>query len=228
MTFSRRISALRRELGLSVGELNNKIMDIIEENRLDMQLKTPPPAWQKGCAPSQKTYYPPAGALACIAAALDTSVDYLLARHNIRDIKNDSVKLSFRCEECNEEYKKHHCDKTMFADGIIYSQWANNIMSGKTDYHKIKIGPFIKIADATGLTLDYILGLSGEKFWQTYCLNNALYEYLPKDTLLLTEDGALWLLDTNNRTVSRSTGETKDISDILSLKPKIVRSFETF
>lgn len=187
-----------------------------------------PPAWQKGCAPSQKTYYPPAGALACIAAALDTSVDYLLARHNIRDIKNDSVKLSFRCEECNEEYKKHHCDKTMFADGIIYSQWANNIMSGKTDYHKIKIGPFIKIADATGLTLDYILGLSGEKFWQTYCLNNALYEYLPKDTLLLTEDGALWLLDTKNRTVSRSTGETKDISDILSLKPKIVRSFETF
>ena len=45
---------------------------------------------------------------------------------------------------------------------------------------------------------------------------------------LLEEDGALWLLDTNNRTVSRSTGETKDISDILSLKPKIVRSFETF
>lgn len=228
MILVKRISALRREMGLSVGEVNDKIMDVIKENGIDMQIETPPAAWQKGCAPSQKSYYPPAGALACIAASLDTSIDYLLGRHNVRDIKNDSVKLSFRCDECNEEYRKHHGGRTMFADRVVYLQWAANISGGKTEYHKIKMGPFIKIADATGLTLDYILGLSDEKFWQTYCLNNALYEHLPKDTLLLTDDGSLWHFDAKSLTVSRGAGETKDISDIFSLNPKIVRSIETF
>lgn len=227
MTFNR-ILELKQEMGLSTKDVNEKIVDIIKSNNLNMDASRTPRTWQQGCAPSHNSYCPPVGALICFSNIFNTNIDYLLGRHDVRSLTNETVKINIRYDDFKEEYARWHYGRSPITDKLIYTQWLNNIQNGVTPYDKIQVGPFIRISNATGLTIDYILGLSAEKFWQTYCLNKSLFEQLPTGTLLLTDDGAIWRFDRKLLTVTSVFGDSENISDILPLNPKVVRNIDTF
>lgn len=194
-----------------------RLSELLAENLPSMKECTP---YQLSALASiNKGYFPPIDHLAVQAAALDCSIGYLLGQHQIKDIKLDAHIINPRIQECYEQYKAFNDNKSLLANEIIRPQWISQVNKGETP---LQVTPYLRIANALGWDIDYVLGLRETRSWLHYCIKEKMSSLLP-DNLILYVDGEYGRITPDKKAYIFTNGKTVPAEDVADVPFDIVR-----
>ena len=105
---------------------------------------------------------PSVGVLAVIAKILNTNIGYLIGYTDCSEVENKTDKVNIDIDHLCDEYRHTHNNRLLTTDANIYSVFKNKAKSENAPWFKVKT--FNKILSVSGYSIDYVLGLTDNKY----------------------------------------------------------------
>lgn len=211
-TYYERFHALKKEREIIDESLIKSMSDLKYANPFQTQ------RW----ANIPKGQMPPVEAIGILAFRLKTNVGYLIGMNDAKDlcIKTGNVNLSLKKYEnlCMEKL-----GKSLVASKTCGAVWVTDMKKSTRKLHRI--APLIKISEKLDINIDYILGLTKNKYIEYDIIEQELFDYLPSDLEIVIKAGtgkAYCLLSKDRKEFKLATGDKPiPIEKIQGYSPKL-------